>query len=135
MNLSNFEPIVTDQDCDRLDALLAELGGSPNGLLEKELNRSVVVPQISIPNNVVTMHSIVSFVDEGSGEEMQVALVYPNNSDASKRRISVLAPLGSALLGLKAGQSIEYPLPSGRKRMIQVTSVDFQPEALGKYDL
>jgi len=135
MSYENFELIVTDQDSDRLDVLLNSSGESAQGLLERELDRAHVVPQRTISPNVVTMNSVVTFLDENTNEVSQIALVYPNNANASEGRISVLAPLGSALLGLKAGQQIECPLPNNKSRLIKVLSVDFQPESRGAYDL
>ena len=133
MNYENYEPVITDRDIDRLDDLLNYTGGSTLGFLEKELNRARVVPQWSIPDDVVTMNSLVTFIDDENGKENQVTIVYPYNSKPSVGRISVLAPLGAALLGLKVGQEIEFPLPSGKSRTIRVVSVDFQPQAHGVY--
>lgn len=135
MTNKKLEPIITEQDSERLESLLNAFGGSSLGLLERELDRAHVVPQTSVPADVVTMNSVVTFVDDDSGEQLQVALVYPKSADASQRRISILAPLGAALLGLKVGQTIEFPLPGGKSRLIRVTSVDFQPEAVGAFDL
>ena len=135
MSRKNLEVIITDRDSERLDALLSSAGGSKHGLLEKELDRAQVVPQAQVPPDVVTMNSVVTFVDELSGEEMRVALVYPSHSAADEGRISILAPLGSALLGLRVGQTLEFPLPNGKSRLIRVKSLDFQPEALGAFDL
>ena len=135
MTDTEVQVVITNQDIERLDALLNSLGNSSAGILETELERASVVPPESVPTDVVTMNSIVSFTDEATGEERRIALVYPNNANASEGRISVLAPLGSALLGLKVGQVFEFPLPNGKHKRIRVTSVDFQPEAMGAYDL
>jgi regulator of nucleoside diphosphate kinase len=127
--------IVTDQDHQRLTNLINSFRGFTPELLADELARAHVVSQHSVPPDVVTMHSVVSFRDEETGVEREMALVYPNNANISEGRLSVLAPMGTALLGLTVGQTIEWPVPEGKTRSIRVLAVAFQPEALGAYDL
>lgn len=133
--------MMTDQDFHRLTALLDRVMDSsvshPESLefLEEELGRADVVPQTEIPSDIVTMNSIVRFVDTKTEEETQVTLVYPSDADYSQGKISVLAPLGAALIGLRVGQKIEWPLPNGEKKCLQVLSVVYQPEASGDWNL
>jgi regulator of nucleoside diphosphate kinase len=96
-------------------------------MLESELDRALVVPRNGLPRDVVTMHSRVLFEDVDTGERRELVLVYPEEADVQRSWISVLAPVGTALLGLSAGQSISWPVPGGRTRTIRVVSVVYQP--------
>lgn len=125
--------LITDQDFERLSLLVHHSEGKGAGLLEEELSRATVVPQSEIPADVVTMNSTIRFVDEDSGKESEVALVYPKDADVTKRQVSVLAPVGMALIGLKVGQSIEWPMPNGMRRL-KVVGVIYQPEAAGHWE-
>ena len=83
-----------------------------------------------IPADVITMNSTARFMDETSGKEFELTLVYPDDAlMSSDGTVSVLAPVGSALLGLSVGQAIEWPLPGGRKMSLRVLAVTYQPEA------
>ncbi|HLS87061.1 MAG TPA: nucleoside diphosphate kinase regulator [Burkholderiales bacterium] len=96
--------------------------------LRGELERAIVVSDEAMPSDVVTMYSRVVYVDERTGAEREVVLVYPSQADAAAGRVSVLAPVGTALLGLSAGQSIEWPFPDGSVRRLHVKAV-VQPGA------
>lgn len=135
MSAQASELILTEQDYERLISLSTALGSKASKFLEGELDRARIVDQTQISSDVVTMHSVVTFYDFQTKEERRVALVYPNNADAKMGRISILAPLGAALIGLRIGDSIRFPLPHGNERTIQITSIDFQPEAFGALDL
>jgi len=123
---------VTEQDMARLSDLLEVYRGGRSAeacdALESELLRARVVGAGEIAADVVTMHSRVRFRDLDSGEMHEVTLVYPHEADIGDRRISVLAPIGTALLGLAVGQSIAWTLPAGRHRL-QVLAVLEQPDA------
>jgi regulator of nucleoside diphosphate kinase len=80
------------------------------------------------------MNSRVRFEDLDSGEQLEVTLVYPRDADVDQSKVSVLAPVGSALLGLSVGQSISWPLPGGKSRHLRVVGVTYQPEAAGDMD-
>ena len=126
---------LTQTDLERLESLLGTIASSDNTIrLEEELARAVVVESKDIPPEVVTMNSRVRVFDETEGREMVLALVYPSQADADAGKISVLAPVGSALLGLSAGQSIAWPLPEGRTKTLQIREVLYQPEASGDFD-
>ena len=127
---------ITETDLRRLEPLIAGAHRSPNiERLEEELARATIVPSKDVPPNVVTMNSRVRFADVGTGEESEVVLVYPHNADVKQGKISVLAPVGSALLGLSTGDEIEWPMPFGKQRLLRIVSVIFQPEAEGQFDL
>ena len=131
--------VLTETDERRLAQLLQakanELERDTVELLEGELQRATIVDSSQIPADVVTMNSIVSFEDLETGQRSEVTLVYPSASSGIEGRVSILAPIGSALLGLSVGDSIEWPVPGGRSRRLRVTAVHYQPEAEGHLDL
>jgi len=100
--------------------------------LQAELDRANVVEPVDMPPDIVTMNSTVRFCDDASGREYELTLVYPDGAGAPGT-VSVLAPTGSALLGLAVGQSIAWQVPGGRKLQLRVLEVLRQPEALGEY--
>lgn len=126
---------LTQNDLDRLLDLLegykAASGGKRFEALERELVRAVVMPRDKLPNDVVTMNSRVLFENEKTGERREISLVYPGSADIDAGKISVLVPIGTALLGLRVGQSIDWELPSGEKARYRVIAVPYQPEAAG----
>ena len=119
---------LTQDDLERLSDLLDAQGGR-FAKLEGELARAVVVPREKIPRNVVTMNSRVIFENETTGERREVTLVYPGEADIDAGKISILVPVGTALLGLRVGQSIDWQLPSGEKHRYRVIGVPYQPES------
>jgi regulator of nucleoside diphosphate kinase len=129
---------ITKLDLDRLSSLL-ELEGanSPTTaeLLDEELARAEVVPSTDVPPDVVTMNSRVCFEDANAGSRREITLVYPGDANADASRVSVLSPVGCALLGLRVGQSIEWPLASGRRKKFRVVAITYQPEAAGHFHL
>ncbi|HNQ57555.1 MAG: nucleoside diphosphate kinase regulator [Burkholderiales bacterium] len=114
--MKNEELLIADTDYARL-ALLAG-----HEALAEELSRATVVPTDRMPTNVVRMYSRVTYLDERSGERREVELVFPEEADLAHGKVSVLAPVGSALLGLETGQSIEWPFPDGHVRRLRVES-------------
>ena len=123
---------LTQTDMDRLMKLIEAKPGQRLDKLERELVRANVVPRAEIPNDVVTMNSRVIFENETTGERREVTLVFPANADIEAGRISVLVPVGTALLGLRAGQSIDWELPGGEKQRYRIVKVPYQPEAAGE---
>ena len=97
--------------------------------LVRELTRAAIVDDDITPADVVTMRSRVRFREEGSEATEMVTLAYPGESGLYEDAMSVLTPLGAALLGLSEGQSISYPRPDGRMRTITVVEIRYQPEA------
>jgi regulator of nucleoside diphosphate kinase len=131
--------VLTATDERRLAQLLqakaSELDDDTLELLEDELQRATIVESWEIPADVVTMNSVVSFEDVETGQLSEVSLVYPSAASGKEGRVSILAPIGSALLGLSVGDAIEWPVPGGRSRRLRVTAVHYQPEAEGRFDL
>jgi len=127
---------ITERDWERLERMVSGAGKAPNiAKLRNELDQATFVPSEKIPSDVFTMNSRVSFQELDTGEKSEITLVYPSDADINRRRISILAPVGAALIGLRVGDEIEWPLPSGKTRTYKIISVLFQPEAEGRYDL
>jgi regulator of nucleoside diphosphate kinase len=103
--------------------------------LELELDRAVVVPQREIPPDVVTMRSRILFEDVETGRRREATLAYPDEADMEQSRVSILAPVGLALLGLRVGDTIEWPLPQARRARLRIMEVLYQPEAAGDFHL
>lgn len=132
---------LTDQDYTRLKHLLAEHTRQSRTMqdeletLEEILELARVVRPEMVPGNVVTMNSRVLFEDVRTGEKGTVTIAYPNQAEPSSGRISVLSPVGAALLGEAEGKEIELPLPHRQTRRIRIESVLYQPEAQGDFAL
>ncbi|HEY6186340.1 MAG TPA: nucleoside diphosphate kinase regulator [Pyrinomonadaceae bacterium] len=102
--------------------------------LEEELERAEVVEQKDIPPDVITMRSTVSLKDLDTGDEMIYWLAFPTEANSDEGKISILAPVGTAMLGYRRGDVIEWEVPSGVRRL-KVEKVLYQPEAKGDYHL
>ncbi|ALQ56033.1 nucleoside diphosphate kinase regulator [Pseudoalteromonas issachenkonii] len=129
------EIIISSLDADRLYALMESLPANSfagEKELEAELGRANIVEPHEVPSTVVTMNSTVNFVVESTGEEFTLTLVYPKNIDSSGNKISILAPVGSALLGLSQGDQIEWPKPGGGLITVTIKEVTYQPERAGE---
>ena len=101
--------------------------------LESELDRAQVVPPADVPPDVVTMNSEIAVRDVDSDEEMTFAVVFPSDANVNRQKISILAPIGTAVLGYRAGDTIEWNVP-GRTRRLRIERVLFQPEAARQFD-
>ncbi|MBF6649983.1 nucleoside diphosphate kinase regulator [Methylobacter sp. BlB1] len=126
--------IISSLDAERLDSLIDSLPGKSfpgKDELERELARAEIVDPEDVPLTVVTMNSTVRFEIESSSEEFCLRLVYPKDIDASGERISILAPVGSALLGLSQGDEIEWPKPGGGVLRVRIKEITYQPERAG----
>ena len=102
--------------------------------LENELDRAEMVQQQDIPADVITMRSTVRVKDLDTSEEMIYRLVFPTEANYDEGKISVLAPIGTAMLGYRRGDAIEWQVPSGVRRL-SVEEVLYQPESKGEYHL
>lgn len=122
-------------DAQRLEALLEKVPVSDVAMaLEEELLRANLVAPQEVPDNVVTMNSRVRCKEEVSGREYALTLVYPDQA-SNPETVSVLAPVGAALLGLSVGQSIDWPGPGGKPLRLSILAIEYQPEAAGDYQL
>ena len=124
---------ITDFDLQRLLPVVDHHASAASEALEIELHRATIVTQRAVPADVVTMNSEVVYEDCATLTKRRVRVVYPKDADAARGQVSVLAPIGSALLGLRVNQAIEWPVPNGKKR-IRVLEIRYQPEACGDYD-
>lgn len=125
--------LITKTDLERLLPVIDQHDTPASDSLASELHRAEVIDQRAVPANVVTMNSEVVYEDCTTGVQRRVTLVFPKDADAGRGHVSVLAPIGSALLGLRVGQAIEWQVPSGTKQ-IRVLEIRYQPEASGHYD-
>jgi regulator of nucleoside diphosphate kinase len=138
--MSNFNsiPVITDLDAVRIRELGNRLHDGPgleafNELISKVQNEAEIVPSRKVGPDVVTVNSVVTFRDELLGSEHRVTLVYPAEMSISQRRISVLSPVGRALLGQAVGSVASLELPDGTMREIRVLELHYQPEASGEF--
>lgn len=128
--------VISALDAERLEKLIQSLPSNAfpgRDDLEAELVRAEIVEPKDVPPTVVTMNSTVRFEVVSSSEEFCLTLVYPKDIDASGERISILAPVGSALLGLSQGDEIEWPKPGGGTLRVRIKEVTYQPERSGEY--
>ncbi|MFO0701321.1 MAG: nucleoside diphosphate kinase regulator [Nitrospira sp.] len=102
--------------------------------LQDELDRAHVIDPIAIPPDVVTMNSRVRLKNLDTGQESELTLVFPSLANLEHQKISVLAPIGTAILGYRTGDVVDWPVPAG-VRKVQIQEVLYQPEAAGRYDL
>lgn len=131
---------ITEFDLQRLQKLIADAQFTEyrkSAYLERlqsEIDRAQVVPPHEIPSNVITMNSTVTIEDLVTGEEETYTLVFPEAADLGQGRISILAPIGTAMLGYEVGDSIDWEVPAGTRRL-RVKKILYQPEASGDYHL
>ena len=130
---------ITDYDLRRLRVLINGLKFSKKDEkyikeLEKELNRANVVKSTEIPPDIITMNSKARLKDLDTQEEMIFALVFPDDANISEKKISILAPIGTALIGYRVGDVIQWNVPAGLRKL-KVEEILYQPEAIGDYNL
>src|SRR5205085_2020180 len=106
-----------------IDAHWTGRDGEAAQRLSGELDRAILVDVHQMPSDVVRIESRVTFEETQTGAVREVVLVYPSKADASAGRVSVLAPIGAALLGLRVGDRIEWPLPDGSTARIRILTV------------
>lgn len=111
-------------------ARLSSLYGKP---LPAELGAAHLVPSREIAPDIVTMYSQVEIVVLDSGQRQKLTLCYPRDTDPALGWVSVLSPIGAALLGLRLGDMARWRLPHGEERCAEVAAILFQPEAAGDY--
>jgi regulator of nucleoside diphosphate kinase len=128
--------LLSRVDVERIEDLLErpQYRGLNTDALREELERAELVEPGDMPGDVITMNSTarVKVVDGTSEHEHELTLVYPRDADGGSDKVSILAPIGSALLGLRVGSSIDWPMPGGRSARLHVLSIHYQPEAAGE---
>jgi regulator of nucleoside diphosphate kinase len=120
--MTKREIYMTEYDLRRLEPLLQSARQYERSdresleLLQAELDRAILCSREEIPEDVVTVNSRVSVTDLESGKQMEYSIVFPRDANYEERRISVLAPIGTALLGYREGAEVEWPTPGGERR-------------------
>ncbi len=134
--MSKKPPItVSSLDLERLETLIESTPDTAfpgKAALLDELGRATVLEPEQMPPDVVTMNSTVRFSVADSGKEFELTLVYPRDA-GGEGRISVLAPVGSALLGLSVGAALDWTLPDGQNTTVRVSAITYQPERAGEH--
>jgi regulator of nucleoside diphosphate kinase len=130
---------ITKFDLRRLDALFERIRSQVRlpptlSVLEREVAQAVVVSPEQVPATVVTMNSEVELVDLETEERRSLTVVFPSLANIEAGRVSVLAPLGTALIGSREGARVTWQTPRG-SRQLKVERVVYQPEAAGRFDL
>lgn len=127
--------VISETDLSRIEKLLTTLPKtSPVRLaLETELDRANVLASDEIPADVVTMNSTVKFTINSTDEHFTYTLVYPKDMQPDGQTISILAPAGSAMLGLKTGDEISWPGANGKALSVKIAEISYQPERVGDY--
>jgi regulator of nucleoside diphosphate kinase len=130
--MTSRQIIVTAEDFEQLEALLksrvARVVNGPDRLdeLQSELRRAQIIPQDDVPSDVVTMNSTVSLRDLGTNEVEIYTLVFPECADIANNKLSVLAPIGTAVLGYRVGDEFRWRVPAGWRKL-KIEQVIFQP--------
>jgi regulator of nucleoside diphosphate kinase len=129
--------LLSRLDVERIEELLElpQFRTLNTDALRGELERADVVEPSAVPQDVMTMNSTARVRVEDAelgAHEHELTLVYPRDADGSAHKVSVLAPVGSALLGLRVGETIDWPMPGGRSARLQVLAIRYQPEAAGE---
>ena len=138
--MTNRQIYITRQDHQRLTLMLEEAlaGKHRDAAFLKELARELTIAEVvdpkSVPADVVTMNSRVVVRDVENGEDSEYTLVFPEQADVAQGRLSVVSPIGTAILGYSKGDAITWQTPGG-PRQIQIVDIPYQPEAAGDYHL
>ena len=126
--------IINAADHEELSCVLAAAGKLSDraraeiASLRSELERAEIVAPDKVPPDVITMNSRAELLDLDTNERVGFTLVFPAEADVEEGRISILAPLGTAMLGYRVGDEFEWAVPYGNRRL-RVTRIEFQPEA------
>lgn len=130
---------ITEHDLDRLKKMLVEASYTDQRdseylvRLKNEIERAEVVSPQEVPRTVVTMNSTVVLLDLDTDERETYTLVFPEDADIGRGKISILAPIGTGMLGYEVGDVFEWPVPDGVRRL-QVAEILYQPEAEGDWE-
>jgi len=140
INMEERQIFVTANDLRRLNELLSVAGTfnyrdrNDLKLLESELRKAKIIESRDVPKTVVTMNTRLRFLDLDDGKKTEVTLVFPSDANIDDAKMSVLSPIGTALLGYAKGDMIEWPVPGGTRR-IRIEDILYQPEAAGDLNM
>lgn len=129
---------VSTLDFKRIESVLDALSESCDDIKDKlfmELDRADLVEPAEVPPTLVTMNSRVRFTVLATGVTMVKTLVYPKDQAFNEQNISILTPLGSALLGLSIGQDIEWQIDAQKNMRVRIDAIEYQPERAGDFHL
>jgi regulator of nucleoside diphosphate kinase len=138
--MNNKSIQITEFDFQRLNRLLRQAqhsdyrGSEYLAELQAELDHAQIVPSKAVSQEIVTMNSIVVLLDLATRKEETYTLVFPEDADIGQGKISILAPIGTAMLGYEIGATFEWQVPAGKRRL-KVKRIIYQPEAAGDYHL
>jgi regulator of nucleoside diphosphate kinase len=131
---------ITDYDLTRLKELLqvgiglaernVQLDRPSLESLHGELNRAHIVAPAMVPPDVVTMNSRVRITNVETNDGQIITVVFPSEANLEQGKVSILAPIGTAILGYRVGDTVEWRMPGGVKR-IRIDEIFYQPEAAG----
>ena len=135
----NPSTVVTSSDALRLKQLLEGTVAYQRDQeyfdnLEQELESASVVSPEFVPADVVTLNSQISIREINTGDERIFTLVMPRDTDIERGKVSIMAPLGIAVLGQRIGDVVEFRVPAGLRK-VKITRILYQPEAAGDYQL
>lgn len=122
--------LLTETDYQRLNSLIS--GNRHLEELENEIEGAQIMSAREIPADLVTMNSTFRYLNVTDNKSGEMTLVYPQHADSKEKKISVTAPLGSALLGLRVGEEIEWTFPDGQTRELRVMEILSRPEEYGE---
>lgn len=133
--MNNDVILITEKDLLRLRNVLSFQNSEEFENLEIELERAKIITDFDVPPDLVTMNTRFKFMNIQDNKEMVITIVYPHEANFVDGKISVLASLGSALIGLRVGQEINWMFPDGKTRTLRILEVLYQPEANGHWHL
>ena len=120
--------LITEKDLLRIKHILSFQKSEAFEDLELELDRAKIISDDIVPADLVTMNSKLKFLNLQDDKEMIISITYPSDANFAEGKISVLAPLGSALIGLRVGQEINWMFPDGKTKTLKIISIIYQPE-------
>lgn len=127
---------ITEVDYLRLKGLIESIeDDSDTSVLELELDVATIIDASKAPRDLVTMNSKLRFLDLTEQKESTIEIVYPQFANLEQGKVSILAPLGTALIGLRSGEQINWQFPNGKTKCLQVLEVLYQPEAQAQWHL
>lgn len=129
MKMNEDQIIMTEKDLLRIQHLIGVQSSEEFEDLELELERAKIIADNEVSSDLVTMNSRVRFILFPEEKEQVVTLVYPGDANLKEGKISIFAPLGAALIGLRVGQTINWQFPGKKTKTIKVEELLYQPEA------
>jgi regulator of nucleoside diphosphate kinase len=129
-SISTDDLVIKESDLQRLERVIALSGKDVAERLEEEISRAEIVADSMFPADAVCLGSEVTFVNVGNGKESRITVVLPSEADLGAGKISILSSMGSALIGLRTGGSIDWQLPDGKPANIQVVAISQAGQAV-----